>query len=78
MLNRYIVLLKGTASSSDIDKIIADVESAGGKVTHRYGTLGGFAAVIPEPHLRMLQDSCNTADSMISCIEPDSVMRIDS
>ncbi|CAE7067353.1 unnamed protein product [Rhizoctonia solani] len=78
MLNQYIVLLKDDAATSDIDKTIADIENAGGKLTHRYGALGGFAAMIPEPHLRVLQDSCNTADSKISCIEPDCVMGIDS
>ncbi|CAE6472191.1 unnamed protein product [Rhizoctonia solani] len=78
MLNQYIVLLKDDAATSDIDKTIADIENAGGKVTHRFSAMKGFVAMIPEPHLRVLQDSRNTAGSMINRIEPDSVVRIDS
>ncbi|CAE6387278.1 unnamed protein product [Rhizoctonia solani] len=79
MLNRYIVMLNNDVPDSDVDKIIADIQSAGGKLAHRYrNALQGFSAAIPESHLRVLQDSCKAGDSKIAHIEPVIEMGIDS
>ncbi|KAG8697552.1 hypothetical protein FRC08_006457 [Ceratobasidium sp. 394] len=75
---RYIVVFKDDAPQSEIDKTIADLEAAGGKVTQRYdgGVLNGFAAAIPDNHFQSLQAASLTSGSKIDYIEPDGVVTI--
>ncbi|KAG8701551.1 hypothetical protein FRC09_005293 [Ceratobasidium sp. 395] len=78
MTKRYIVTFKDDAPKSEVDKAIADLEAAGGKVTHRYdgGVLNGFAAEIPDVHMQSLQQSSLQPGSQIEAIEPDGVATI--
>ncbi|KAF8608616.1 protease propeptide/inhibitor [Ceratobasidium sp. AG-I] len=74
MPNKYIVVFKDGTPQSEIDKAATDVETAGGKVTHRYDTvLTGFAAEIPDAHLTSLQ---SFVGDKIDYIEPDGVATI--
>lgn len=56
MEDQYIVRVMPDTDQSVIDKIINDIESAGGEVTHRYAIIcRGFAARIPKQMLNTLK-----------------------
>ncbi|KAG8699429.1 hypothetical protein FRC09_006633 [Ceratobasidium sp. 395] len=76
MTRKYIVVFKDDAPKSEIDKSIAELEAAGGKVTNRYdgGVLNGYAAEIPDDHFQTLQSQSLAEDSKIDYIEPDGVV----
>ncbi|KAI9293094.1 protease propeptide/inhibitor [Neoconidiobolus thromboides FSU 785] len=52
----YIVTFKSGTEDHVLESAIKDIESRGGKITHKYDTvLKGFAASVPDDHLSTLQ-----------------------
>ncbi|KAG8690743.1 hypothetical protein FRC12_009521 [Ceratobasidium sp. 428] len=77
MHKTYIVVFHEDAPQSEIDKAIANVETAGGKLIYRYdAALNGFAAEIPDSHVQKLEESKLKSGSNISFIQPDTEMSI--
>ncbi|KAH8828430.1 protease propeptide/inhibitor [Flagelloscypha sp. PMI_526] len=72
---KYIVVFKKDATQERIDQYASSVESSGGTVTNKYGTvLKGFAAQIPDSYLESLKSDSLQSDSPIDYIEPDGVV----
>ncbi|CAO1613817.1 unnamed protein product [Jaminaea pallidilutea] len=74
----YIVIFKGSADSSVIDKHAKEVESKGGKIKQRYDSeiMKGFAATMPTDHADMLTSlSSGGKHDEIDYVEPDSEVK---
>ena len=71
MTESYIVSFKEDTQQSVVDKLIKDIESAGGKITHRYTIIRGFAGQIPPKMLDILR-----AHEKIASIEADQVVHV--
>jgi aqualysin 1 len=62
LANRYIVVLRDSASKSQVTSAEAAVKSAGGKIHLRYGSaLLGFTATLPDKALADLRDDPDVA-----------------
>ncbi|KAJ8514458.1 hypothetical protein ONZ45_g8003 [Pleurotus djamor] len=62
-IGRYIVLFKPHVSIEEIKQYAEEIKRSGGRITHTYDIIKGFAAEIPEPHLASLQ-SLQSVDSI--------------
>ncbi|RUP42861.1 hypothetical protein BC936DRAFT_137980 [Jimgerdemannia flammicorona] len=66
---RYIVIFNKDVAAEVIDNAVANVETAGGTVGHRYNSsLKGFSCCIPESLYSIFND-----DPSISYVEKDSI-----
>ncbi|KAL4268696.1 Peptidase S8 propeptide/proteinase inhibitor I9 superfamily protein [Pleurotus pulmonarius] len=69
---RYIIVFKPHVTHEQIEEYISNVQKQGGKVTHQYDIIKGFAANLGPDALSSLQAlQGNTVES----IEPDQEMR---
>jgi len=67
----FIVVFKDGVTKDQINKYVNEVNNNGGKVTHRYESLNGFAANIPESFLTSFRAD---ADGLIKYVEPNGVV----
>ncbi|KAG5362166.1 hypothetical protein CJU90_4857 [Yarrowia sp. C11] len=68
---KYIILLKEDSDAATIKDVKDKVSSIGGKVTHEYDLINGFAADIPTDHVSTFE-----ADPNIKSIEKDQEVSI--
>ena len=70
MTDRYIIRFMPDTDQSVIDKIMKDIELAGGNIIYRYTTISrGFAAKIPNKMLEILK-----AHEKIEAVDADRVV----
>ncbi|KAM0257500.1 hypothetical protein ACHAQJ_004314 [Trichoderma viride] len=66
----YIVTLKDDASDAQIAAAKKKATDAGGKITHEYGLIKGFAVTYPEGTVSTLED-----DPTVQAVEADTEVR---
>ncbi|KIL59126.1 hypothetical protein M378DRAFT_169783 [Amanita muscaria Koide BX008] len=64
-----MVVFKDSATKDQIEEYVNNVHANGGKVTHRYDIINGFAAHLPDNFMSNLQ-----GDDLIESIEPDGIV----
>lgn len=65
-LKNYIITLKDSATSVDVDSLKKKVKDFGGEITNEFSLIKGFSAKLPAVHSKLLEDH-----EHVSSIEED-------